>query len=165
MPETTRPLTPEEEKRLADMTAKVLRGESILRAELKLGTDEMEALYALCHNVYLAGKYEEAVKMFGLLSLLDPADYRFVFGGASALRMLGQYMAAGMYFQLAAGLNVEEPAPMLHTAECLLAIEDRDGARAALEQALERAGSKEAHAPLRRRAEVMLENLAARESA
>ena len=161
MPEDKRPLTREEEEKLADMTRKILQGEPVLRAELDLGAEEMEALYALCHNLYQAGKYEDAVKMFGLLSLLDPTDYRFVFGGASALRMLDQHMAAAMYFQLAAGLNVEDPAPMLHTAESLLAIGDRDGAKAALEQALERAKNREECAPLRRRAEVMLENISA----
>jgi hypothetical protein len=49
---------------------------------------------------------------------------------------------------------------MLHSAECFLALKDRDGAKAALQQALARAGDRKEYAQLKLRAEVMLENLA-----
>ncbi|MDR2892604.1 MAG: SycD/LcrH family type III secretion system chaperone [Deltaproteobacteria bacterium] len=149
------------EERLAAIVAKVLRGETVLRAELGMDNNDMEALYSVTYNVYMAGKYDEAMRLFGVLSLLDPTDYRFVFGGASCLQMLGEYMMASMYFQLAGGLDEEAPAPMLHTAECLLALKDRDGAKTALALVLERAGDKAEYAPLRKKAEVMLENVSA----
>lgn len=149
----------ESEERLAEMVTKVLKGETVMRAELGLGSDEMEALYAVTYNVYQSGKYTDAVKLFGVLSMLDPTDYRFVFGGASSLQMLGEYLMASMYFQLAAGLDQENPAPMLHTAECMLALKDRDGAKFALQQTVERAGDKAEYTPMRQKAEVMLENL------
>lgn len=149
------------EEKLSELLSKVMRGETILRAEVGLDENDMEALYAVTYNVYQSGKYADAVKLFGVLSMLDPLDYRFVFGGASSLQMAGEYLMAGIYFQLAAGLDAESPAPMLHSAECFLALKDKDGARAALQQAVSRAGDRAEFAPVRQRAEVMLENLSA----
>lgn len=151
----------ESDERLAGIVAKVLTGETIMRAELGLDDNDMEALYAVTYNIYMSGKYHEAMRLFGVLSLLDPSDYRFVFGGASCLQMTGEYMLASVYFQLAGGLDEEHPAPMLHTAECLLALKDRDGARTSLELALERAGDKAEYAAMKQKAEVMLDNLSA----
>ena len=149
------------EERLAKIVADVLQGKTVMRAELGLEQNDLEAIYAVTYNVYTSGKYAEAMKLFGILSLLDPTDYRFVFGGASCQQMMGEYLAASVYFQLAGGLDPENPAPMLHTAECLLALKDKDGARAALEHALERAGGKAEHQAMKKKAEVMLENLSA----
>lgn len=150
----------ESEEKLAEIVAKVMQGETVMRAEIGLDDNDMEALYAVTYNVYQSGKYVDAVKLFGVLSVLDPTDYRFVFGGASSLQMMGEYLMAGMYFQLAAGLDMENPAPMLHSAECFLALKDKEGAKAALRQTVERAGDNAEYAPVRQKAEVMLENLA-----
>ena len=157
---TTTP-DPTGEERLARIVHDVLSGQSVMRAELGLEQNDLEAIYAVTYNVYTSGKYAEAMKLFGVLSLLDPTDYRFVFGGASCLQMMGEYLTASIYFQLAGGLDTTSPAPMLHTAECLLALKDKDGARAALEHALERAGDKAEHKAMKQKAEVMLENLSA----
>ena len=150
---------PEAEERLADIVTNVLQGKTLMKTELGLDSNDIEAIYAVTYNVYTSGKYQEAMKLFGVLSLLDPMDYRFVFGGASCLQMMGEYPTASLYFQLAGGLDTENPAPMLHTAECLLAIKDRDGAKAALKQAMERAGTKPDWSAMRQKAEVMFENL------
>lgn len=153
-----RPLS-ESEARLAKIVSDVLQGKSTLRAEVGITDDEMEAIYAVTYNLYSTGKYMDAARLFGLLTMLNPYEYRFIFGGASCMQMLGEYTLASMYFQLAAGLEEENPAPMLHTAECLLILKDRDGAKAALEFAVERARGKEEYAQLLQKAEVMLENL------
>jgi type III secretion system low calcium response chaperone LcrH/SycD len=156
---TGAPASASGEERLAKIVADVLQGKTVMGAELGLEQNDLEAIYAVAYNVYASGKYGEAVKLFGILSLLDPADYRFVFGGASSFQMMGEYLAASVYFQLAGGLDPANPAPMLHTAECLLALKDREGAKAALDHALERAGDKAEYKAMRQKAEVMLENL------
>lgn len=155
----TEPLAASEE-RLTKIVSDVLQGKTLMKTELGLDSNDIEAIYAVTYNVYGSGKYEEAMKLFGVLSLLDPADYRFVFGGASCLQMMGEYLLASMYFQLAAGLDTEAPAPMMHTAECMLALKDKDGAKAALEMTLERAVGKGEYSSIQQKAEVMLENLA-----
>ncbi len=147
------------ETRLAQMVEKVLKGESSISIELGIEPEELEALYSLAYGLYNSGKYDEAMKMFGLLSIMAPLDERFIFGGASCAQMLGNYMLASMYYQLVAGVDAENPAPMLHTAECLLAMKDKEGAKIALGHAIARAKAQPDGSALLRRAEVMLENL------
>ncbi len=159
MSEATPTPLAESEERLAKIVTDVLQGKTLMKAELGLEQNDIEAIYAVTYNVYSSGKYAEAMKLFGILSLLDPTDFRFVFGGASCLQMMGEYLTASVYFQLAGGLDTENPAPMLHTAECLLALKDKDGAKAALEQTLERTDGKAEHKAMKQKAEVMLENL------
>jgi type III secretion system low calcium response chaperone LcrH/SycD len=149
------------EEKVASMLQDVLAGKIILRGELGLDDNDMEALYSVTYNIYMAGKYQDAARMFGLLGMLDPTDYRFIFGAASSTQMLGQYVLAAMQFQLAAAMDPENPVPMLHTAECLLAVKDRKGAKRALEYVMERSEGKQEYAAIRARAETIMENLAA----
>jgi type III secretion system low calcium response chaperone LcrH/SycD len=139
----------------------ILAGKVILRAEMGLTNTDLEALYSVAYNMYGAGKYQDSVRMFGILGLLDPMDYRFIFGAASSAHMLGQYVLAAMQYQLAAAMDSENPTPMLHTAECLLAVKDKAGAKRALEYTMERSQGKDEYATLRARAEAILENLTA----
>jgi type III secretion system low calcium response chaperone LcrH/SycD len=149
------------EERIGRMLNDVLAGKIILRAELGLDDNDMEALYAVTYNMYTAGKYQDSARLFGMLGLLDPMDFRFIFGAASSMQMLGQYLLAAMQFQLAASIEQENPVPMQHTAECLLALKDKAGAKRALHYALERSEGKNEYVAIRRKAETMLENLSA----
>ncbi len=151
----------EAEQQLLDMVSKVLQGESSLGTELNFSDEEIDAMYLVAYNLYQSRKYADALKLFGLLSTLVPLEYRFLFGGASCMQMLGEYLTASMYFQLACGLEQDNPAPMLHSAECFLALKDKDGAKIALENVLERAGDKAEYQAFKQRAEVMLGNLTA----
>lgn len=147
------------EAHLSRIVNEALLGKTSLGLELGLGPEELEALYAVGYNLYTAGKYADAMRMFSVLCLLAPMEYRYIFGTASCFQMVGEYLMASIYFQLAGGLNPDDPAPMMHTAECLLSLKDKDGARFALEQALQRAGDNRQHGALRQKAEVLLENL------
>jgi type III secretion low calcium response chaperone LcrH/SycD len=149
------------EEKLAKLIADSLQGKGTLGAGLGLSENELEAMYAVGYNLYIGGKYTDAIKIFSVLSLLSPLDYRFIFGGASCFQMMGEYMMASLYYQLACSMNTEDPAPMMHTAECLLAVKDKDGAVFALEQVLERAGDKPQYEAFRKKAEVVLENVRA----
>ena len=92
------------EERLAKIVADVLTGKTVMGAELGLEQNDLEAIYAVTYNVYNAGKYGEAMKLFGVLSLLDPADYRFVFGGASVYAALLPYCDTALITQVDAAV-------------------------------------------------------------
>jgi type III secretion system low calcium response chaperone LcrH/SycD len=149
------------DEKLSRLLEDVLAGKVILRTELGLDNNDLEALYTVAYNLYTAGKYQDSAKLFGMLGMLDPLDYRFIFGAASSLQMLGEYLLAAMQYQLAGSMNLETPAPMLHTAECLLALKDKAGAKRALEYALERSEGKDQFAAMRRKVEIMMDNIAA----
>lgn len=138
---------------------RILSGETVLREQLGLSDGQMEALYGVAYGLYQTGRHQDALRVFSMLTSMDPYQYRFVLGTASCFQLLEEPMLAALTFQLAGSLAPAEPAPMLHTAECLLKLRDKDGARAALDETIKRAGDQPQHQPMRRRAEVMRDQL------
>ncbi|MCG8530944.1 MAG: SycD/LcrH family type III secretion system chaperone [Desulfovibrionales bacterium] len=144
---------------IADIAQRAGRGEVIVKEELGITEGQMEAMYAVAYNQFQNGKYDDAAKSFSLLSMFDPLEYKYLFGIASCFHMKGDYQAASLYYIVASGLDENDPAPFLHVGECMLAMKDKEGATEALKIALERSGDKPQYAPMRKRAEVMLENI------
>ena len=144
---------------IADIAQRAGRGEVIVKEELGITEGQMEAMYAVAYNQFQNGKYDDAAKSFSLLSMFDPLEYKYLFGIASCFHMKGDYQAASLYYIVASGLDENDPAPFLHVGECMLAMKDKEGATESLKIALERSGDKPQYAPMRKRAEVMLENI------
>lgn len=144
---------------VADIAMRAGRGEVIVKEELGITDGQMEAMYAVAYNQFQNGKYDDAAKSFSLLSMFDPLEYKYLFGIASCFHMKGDYQAASLYYIVASGLDENDPAPFLHVGECMLAMKDKEGAEEALKLTLSRAGDNPHYAPMRKRAEVMLENI------
>lgn len=145
---------------VAELAHKAGRGEVVIKEELGITDGQMEAMYAVAYNQFQNGKYDDAAKSFSLLAMFDPLEYKYIFGIASCFHMKGEYETASMYYVVASGLDEKDPAPFLHIGECMLAIKDKEGAKDSLALALERAGEDPQFAPMRKRAEVMIENMA-----
>ena len=145
---------------VAELAHRAARGEVVVKEELNITDGQMEAMYAVAYNQFQNGKYDDAAKSFSLLSMFDPLEYKYLFGIASCFHMKGDYEVASVYYIMASGLDEEDPAPFLHIGECMLALKDMEGANEALKLALVRAGEEPHFAPMRKRAEVMLENMA-----
>lgn len=94
--------------------------------------DEYEALYALGHNHYGQQRYLDAAKCFGFLVANRAVEPRYMAAFASCMQMLGQYQEAIQYYSLASVLDLEDPLPTFHTAECFIALEMPEQAREAL---------------------------------
>lgn len=151
--------TPESLEKVRTVVEEVMDGSSTLMDALGLKAEQFEALYAVAYNTYMAGKYEEAAKLFGVLVAIQPYDARIFMGLGASFQMLHNYENAAMFYQWACGIDQQDPAPMLHSAECFLAMKDVPAARSALNYTLKRADGKDAYAALCGKAEVMLANL------
>ncbi len=140
---------------------KTFRGEITLADEMKLEKKDMDALYVITEMQLQAGKYEDAFRMFNVLCMLNPQDPRFLFGGAMARQKLGDYTTASIYYYLAAVLDYDNPTPMLHLSECLMALKDKEIAKNILQQTVELAEKSAEYATISQRAKTILENLEA----
>lgn len=94
--------------------------------------DEYEALYALGHNHYEQQRYLDAAKCFCFLVAHKSFEPRYMAAFASCMQMLGQYQEAIQYYSLVSVLDLEDPLPTFHTAECFIALEMPELAREAL---------------------------------
>lgn len=117
---------------LAQQVAELLGNGGTLGDVFGFTETDYEAVYALGHTMYTGGRYLDAVKAFGFLVMHDPYERRFVSAYASALQMLKRYQDAIAYHSMASVMDLSDPVPTFHTAECLMAL----GMRAEAQQAL-----------------------------
>lgn len=95
--------------------------------------NDYEAVYALAHSLYTQGKFEDAMRLFSLLMASNPYEKRFANALASSMQMLGMYKPALEYYSVASVMDLGDPMPTFHSAECLIAMSLYAEARQALE--------------------------------
>ena len=97
---------------------------------------KLEMVYSVAHTYYKNRKYEDALKMFRFLTLMDHTNQKFWMGFASTQQMQKEYEKAVEAFGYATLLDVENPKPQLQAGYCLLQMKKYDEARAALQGVL-----------------------------
>lgn len=115
-----------------------------------------EAAYHLAYTFYTQAKYAEAMRIFAFLLTSNHADRRFHNGFAACLQMQGRHQDAMKYYGIASMLDLTDPEPPLHTAECHLALGNRAEARQSLDYALTQARAHAHHRGFVERIEALL---------
>lgn len=121
--------------------------------------EECEALYAYGYALYAQAKYGDAVKIFTRLVALDHLDSRYQMALASAMQMTGRYEAALEQYVIATLLRVDDPAPVFHCAECLIALGRLEDARVSLNLVVESLCKAGEHDVIKARALALLGGL------
>jgi type III secretion system low calcium response chaperone LcrH/SycD len=119
---------------------------------------DYEAMYAVAHGMYAQERYRDAQKLFNFLVACNPFDRRFHQALASSLQMTADYEQAISYYSMASVMDMKDPIPTFHTAECLAALGRVPEAREALQIVIEQSSSA-SHALLKQRATGLLELL------
>jgi type III secretion system low calcium response chaperone LcrH/SycD len=122
-----------------------LRSGGTLGAELGLSLRSQKAMYQLAYLLYGQNKYEEARRLFSMLVICQHTDRRHHLGLAACLQMLQRHAEALKHYGIASVLDLTDPVPVLHAAECHLALAEREKARHALDYALAQARAHAAH--------------------
>ncbi|GAJ75078.1 SycD/LcrH family type III secretion system chaperone VcrH [Vibrio diabolicus] len=119
--------------------------------------DTIEHIYAVGYNFFQSGKIEQAAKVFQLLSMLDHYQARFFIGLGAARQELGEYLQAIDAYSYAALVDVNDPRPPFHSAECHLKLEQLTEAESGFYSAKEMSAGKSQYTDLHERAGIMLE--------
>ncbi|EOC1853084.1 SycD/LcrH family type III secretion system chaperone VcrH [Vibrio parahaemolyticus] len=122
-----------------------------------VSADTIEHIYAVGYNFFQAGKIEQAAKVFQLLSMLDHYQARFFIGLGAARQELGEYLQAIDAYSYAALVDINDPRPPFHSAECHLKLEQLTEAESGFYSAKEMSAGKSQYADLHQRAGIMLE--------
>ena len=93
-----------------------------LAQTMDITPQECEALYAYGHGLYAQGKYEDAFKIFARLVAYDHLESRYQMALASAMQMTRRYEEALEHYMIATVMSVDDPVPVYHCAECLIAL-------------------------------------------
>jgi len=101
--------------------------------ELKgISREELEAVYSLGFTHYRTGRYEDAAKLFQFLVLFDHLNAKYWLALGAVQQVEKDFRGAIASYGYASFLDLENPKPQLHAAECFLAIGDRENAASAL---------------------------------
>ncbi|HCH1044981.1 TPA: SycD/LcrH family type III secretion system chaperone VcrH [Vibrio parahaemolyticus] len=122
-----------------------------------VSADTIEHIYAVGYNFFQSGKIEQAAKVFQLLSMLDHYQARFFIGLGAARQELGEYLQAIDAYSYASLVDINDPRPPFHSAECHLKLEQLTEAESGFYSAKEMSAGKSQYADLHQRAGIMLE--------
>ncbi|EIA1342525.1 SycD/LcrH family type III secretion system chaperone VcrH [Vibrio parahaemolyticus] len=122
-----------------------------------VSADTIEHIYVVGYNFFQSGKIEQAAKVFQLLSMLDHYQARFFIGLGAARQELGEYLQAIDAYSYAALVDINDPRPPFHSAECHLKLEQLTEAESGFYSAKEMSAGKSQYADLHQRAGIMLE--------
>ncbi|MBA3957656.1 MAG: tetratricopeptide repeat protein [Parachlamydiaceae bacterium] len=100
----------------------------------KLSAEQIEELYALGHQQYEKGKYEEAIQTFSLLMQQREDDPRHWLGLAASYQMNKEYAAAIIIYAFLTELNPENPFIHFYAAECLFGMGNAENGLKALDE-------------------------------
>ena len=130
----------------------------------QLTPESMEAIYMIAYNQYNGGKYQEAERIFRLLSTLDHFDERYWMGLGACRQQLKMYPEAIKAFTFLSVLDMKNPQPPLLVAKCHISTGNAVDAEAALQACIYMSGEDPKHAELKQQAENLLDLLDAANS-
>lgn len=127
-------------------------------------TDEQfEALYAMAYRLYGSDQFEDAAKLFAYLGMNDPYDRRYTLGLGASQQMLKKWDEAIAAYTLCIALDVEDPVPAFHMAECVAGKGDLADAQTLMAEVVQRCKEPE-HQALKHKADAMLKLMTLRAS-
>ena|SRR6187402_468667 len=121
--------------------------------------EEFDALYALGYNFYNQGKFAEALQAFGFLLMHDQLERKYYKAFGSCQQMLKRYEDAVRNYSIASILDLTDPEPTFHSAECMVALGMPAEAIEALEIVVEATKGKAERQVMHDRAQAMMELL------
>ena len=134
MEETTK--NPELEN-IAEAIEKVFVKGETLKDLRGLDDAQMEMIYSLGFGFYQSGRYEDAEKVFQLLTLLDYSEVKYWLGMGAVQQALRKFDQAVKSYAMGMMIDMHEPRLAYHAAECYLALGDKENAASALASVIE----------------------------
>jgi type III secretion system low calcium response chaperone LcrH/SycD len=120
------------QEQIAEAARQFLNDYSTL-GELKgISRQELEAVYSLGFTHYRTGRYEDASKLFQFLVLFDHLNPKYWLALGAVQQVAKDYKGAIASYGYASFLDLENPKPQLHAAECFLALGDKENAASAI---------------------------------
>ena len=120
------------EDQIKEAAQKFATGFATMRELKGITKAEMEAVYSVGFNMYRTGRYDDAEKIFRFLVLFDHPEPKYWMGVGAIQQVRKDYNGALASYGYASFLDLQNPKPQLHAAECFLALGDKPNAASAL---------------------------------
>lgn len=87
-----------------------------------------EQMYTLAYHSYQSGKYEEAAKIFKVLTLLDHYEVKYFLGLGACWQGLEEYQLAIDVYSCISYIDIKEPRAPFHAAQCYMKLNETEKA-------------------------------------
>ena len=118
--------------KIAEAAEKFATGFATMRELKGITKAEMEAVYSVGFNMYRTGRYDDAEKIFRFLVLFDHLEPKYWLGVGAVQQVRKDYQGAIASYGYSSFLDLSNPKPQLHAAECFLALGDKVNAASSL---------------------------------
>ena len=119
--------------KIANGGKELIESRSTLKQMRGITNDELEAVYTLAFGYYRTGKFDEALKLFQFLVLFDHLNKKYWMGLGAVQQVLKDFQGAIVSYGYSSFLDLKNPKPQFHAAECFLALGDKRNAASSLE--------------------------------
>lgn len=120
-------------KETIEAAAKKLMEGYTLSSVKGISEAELEAVYSVGYNFYQTGRLDDAQKIFSFLVMFNHLSAKFWMGLGAVYQVKKELDQALTAYGYASFLDLEDPRPQYHAAECFWAKGDRANALSALE--------------------------------
>ena len=120
------------EEQIASAAKQFVKDGATLKEIRGITNDELEAVYSLGFGYYRTGKFEDAQKLFEFLVLFDHLSSKYWFALGAVQQARKEWQKAIASYGYSSFLDLENPKPQFHAAECYLAIGDKANAASAI---------------------------------
>ncbi|MDP1836485.1 MAG: SycD/LcrH family type III secretion system chaperone [Chlamydiales bacterium] len=150
-------------EKLVELLRKV--GKNIIKGGLPplqalgLPASALESYYKRAYQLYNSGQYQEAIKIFRVMTMLCPYEHKYVFALAACHHRAGEYVTALAAYQTSTQSDPTDPLPYYHAADCMINLGYVHAARESLKIAIENTKSNPRYDAIRDRASMALNKL------
>lgn len=150
--------TPFPQEKLAEQITELFQHGGTLGDVYNYDDHDYEVLYSFGHGLYTQGRYMDAVKVFGYLTMHNHLERKFLNAYAASLQMIKSYEEAIQFYSMASVMDMSDPVPTFHTCECMIAMGNVDDAKQGLMMVLKQCKG-EKYLPLKERTLALLDLL------
>lgn len=126
---------------------------------LGFDSNTMAAHYQKAYELFQSADFKKAAAAFSYLTMINPYEYTYWIGLAVAKQSDRSFEEAIVAFHMAEAIDIKNPLPHLHLAQCYYAIQQKEKVTDHLKKAIEVAGSAPEYQQIRQKAEMLLKNL------
>ncbi len=119
-------------ERINEAADAFIKDNATLKEIKGISNEELEAVYALAFGYYQTGRWDDAGKLFQFLVLFDHLNQKYWMGLGAVQQVKKDFKSAISSYAYASFLDLDNPKPQLHAAECYLALGDKTNAASAL---------------------------------
>ena len=120
------------EEQIAAAAKAFVKDGATLKEVRGITNDELEAVYSLGFGYYNTGKFDDAQKLFEFLVLFDHLNAKYWFALGAVQQAEKMFDKAVSSYGYSSFLDLENPKPQYHAAECFIAMGDKGNAASAI---------------------------------